>query len=288
MASMHHYTDSNQGPSGGGRGIMFGMPRPGAMVKRLLIINCVVFVVQMFSDRSGEVSMLFGASAAGWWQVWRYVTFQFLHADFWHVGLNMLGLYMLGTPLEQAWGGRRFLRFYLGCGAFSGVVYVIASVLWGQGWVPLIGASGGVFAILLAAAVLFPHFKLILFIFPTPIRFAAVLVFGMMTLTVLQGITSDAMSANVWSAICHLGGALAAAAYLFVLPKLKHLPDRQHDDAPAKGKGAWARKIAAERKFQAQLDEVLAKVHREGIGNLTNRDRKLLKEATERERQARQ
>jgi hypothetical protein len=109
-----------------------------------------------------------------------------------------------------------------------------------------------------------------------------------MVLTVLSGISASAMTGKVWSDICHLGGALAAAVYLFVLPKLRALPEHEHDDAPATGKGAWARKIAAERKFQTQLDEVLQKVHREGIGNLTARDRKLLKQATERERQARQ
>ena len=64
--------------------------------------------------------------------------------------------------------------------------------------------------------------------------------------------------------------------------------DRDYEDAPATGKGAWARKMAAQRKFQEQLDAVLAKLHREGIGNLTPRDRKLLKQATERERQARE
>ena len=114
------------------------------------------------------------------------MTFQFLHdpTSLWHIGLNMLGLYMFGTPLERHWGTKKFLRFYLSCGVAAGVAYVaIGAALGNASWIPLIGASGGVYGILLACAVLFPTFRVILFIFPVPIRLAAILIFGGMLLS---------------------------------------------------------------------------------------------------------
>ena len=274
-----------------GGGITFGMPKPGRVVKWLLIINVVVFVAQLLFSRDGWMEMWFGARVGGWWQVWRYVTCQFLHnthtiagsLDPWHIGLNMLGLYMLGTPLEQQWGSRRFLRFYLSCGAVAGIAYVVISalVMHGIDWRPLIGASGGVYAILLAAAVLFPHFKLIFFLFPVPIRFAAVVIFGFMALTVVTGFVEDRFGCDFWSHVAHLGGGLASAVYLWVLPRFRGaVVERQ---ARARS-GAWERKMRSERRRQEEIDAILAKIQEHGIGSLSARERRTLQDATQRQR----
>ena len=111
-------------------GMRLGMPKPTRAVKYLLVANFAVFLVQeLFIIRHVNLAEYFGATAEGWWQVWRYLTFQFLHEPYnlLHIVLNMLGLYMLGTPLETLWGPKRFLQFYLSCGAFAGVVYVIVA-----------------------------------------------------------------------------------------------------------------------------------------------------------------
>ena len=95
-----------------------GMP---PVIKWLLIINAVSFLLQLALAGNQRVNLnsWFGAMTKDFWQVWRYLTFQFLHdtGGFWHIAMNMLGLYMFGTRLEQLWGSRRFLRFYLSCGA---------------------------------------------------------------------------------------------------------------------------------------------------------------------------
>ena len=100
--------DAPQFSDGGGGGPMGRMrlnfPKPARAIRTLLIINVIVFIAQQFADRptpeyhAGMMSMWLGVTVAGSWQIWRYVTFQFLHADFWHIVLNMLGLYILGTP----------------------------------------------------------------------------------------------------------------------------------------------------------------------------------------------
>ena len=107
-----------------------------------------------------------------WWQLWRFITFQFIHAGAVHLFFNMLGLYMLGTILERSWGTKRFLRFYLGCGVVAGLCHVAMAFILNLGGIqtriPLVGASGGVFGIVVACAVLYPQIRLILILFPVP------------------------------------------------------------------------------------------------------------------------
>jgi len=293
--------DGGRGGYGGGgpmRSIAFGLPRPGAAVKWLLIINISVFVLQVFMDAPtidrpyGLLSSHLGVTLNGFWQPWRYVTFQFLHGGMWHVALNMLGLYMLGTPLERHWGTKRFTTFYLACGAFAGLAYVfmcglvaggngnpnaVATAGRGLGDVPLIGASGGVFAIVLACAVLFPHFRLIFFLFPVPIRLAAVIIFGGMVLVVLSGLRSGRAGPQFWSDVAHLGGVLAAAFYIWALPALRS-GARQH--RARLNEGAWRRKMEDRLAEQAEINRILDKINREGLDSLTRRERDILRDAT--------
>ena len=126
------YMRDDAAPMGGGglmRGMSVGLPKISRVVKWLLIINAAAFVLQLVFEKNFNipVSGWFGATVGGFWQIWRYLTFQFLHDMFtpWHIVFNMLGLYILGTPLEQLWGPRRFLVFYLSCGAMAGLAFVI-------------------------------------------------------------------------------------------------------------------------------------------------------------------
>ena len=272
-----------------GSGLTVGLPPIARVVKYLLIVNLVVFAMQIFFDVShggpGFMSLYFGANVAGWWQPWRYVTFQFLHADYWHIIMNMLGLYLLGSPLEQHWGSRRFLAFYLACGAFSGMTYVAVSAVVGDSrFTPIIGASGGIFAILLACAVLFPQFKLILLFFPVPIRLAALIIFGGMVFIVLSSLSQGGHSSGFWSDTCHLGGAAAAAFYLWVVPAVGGIRLRRtFRGGPKAGSGAWKRRMDRMAAEQEQIDRILQKIHEHGVASLTRKEQKTLKDATKRQ-----
>jgi len=266
-------------------GIMFGMPRSGRVVKKLLLINIAVFVLQQFLDRQGELSGIFGVTSGTWWQLWRYVTFQFLHAGFLHIALNMLGLYMLGTPLELTVGSRRFLWFYLSCGIVAGAAYAAMGKLLGPDNLPpnmpIIGASGGVYAIVLACAVRFPHFRLIFFLFPVPIRMAAVIIFGGMALLILSTLAGGQVSGAFWSDVAHLGGAVAAAFWIWGLPKVMGL---SADVRQKMNHGAWERKLRHQAEDEKTIDEILKKVHDQGINSLTRKEKNTLADATKRQR----
>jgi len=271
------------GPTGG---VFAGLPRPSSAVKLLLLANIAVFAAQLLLpillrvDLAGSLGVTVGA----FWQLWRYVSFQFLHdtGSLWHIVLNMLGLYMLGGPLEQRWGARRFAAFYLSCGVAAGLAYVVIGFLLGlPSNHPMIGASGGVYGVVLACAALFPHFRLVFFVFPVPIRLAAVILFGGMALMVLSSLGSGRAGPGFWSDVAHLGGAAAGAAWIWVLPRFATL---RADLGRRFRRGAWERKMKRRQAEQAEIDGILAKVHERGVASLTEKDKRTLREATARKR----
>jgi len=277
------------GDGGGGimRGISSGFPKPSKAVKWLLIINAVAFLLQLALSGNQHVHLTpwFGATTKNFWQVWRYLTFQFLHDTdgFWHIAMNMLGLYMFGTQLEKLWGSRRFLRFYLSCGAAAGLLYVMIGAIPQLGLkpgIPLIGASGGVFGILLACAVALPHMKVILVVFPVSIRVAAVIIFGGMILYLLGSLKPGEHSGSFWSSVAHLGGAGMAAMWLWVIPRFGSMAQGAIRRA---SRGSWQSKMQRRRAEQADIDRILDKIRIEGLASLTRKEKHTLKEATHRQ-----
>ena len=248
------------------------------MVKWLLIINAVVYFAQILGGDSLLVRWFAVYPAFSViLQLWRFVTYQFLHGGLWHILLNMLGLFFLGPTLERHWGSKKFLAFYLGCGVAGGLFYPILLALKLiaphplHGVLPLIGASGAILGMLAACAILFPHFVVFLFFFPVPIRVAAIICIFIATVTILSRGT------NAGGEAAHLGGMAAGAIYVFSEPwRAKSKLKIQS--------GRWEKKITAQRNLQAELDRILQKVHDSGIQSLTPKEKKLLRQATEAER----
>ena len=279
---------SQYGRGGGGGGTFGGLPKPGLGVKWLLIINVIVFFGQLISgdlrtNTTGFLTRWLAAVPADYWQGWRYLTFQFLHGGLFHLLFNMLGLYFLGTHLERSWGTKRFLRFYLICGAVAGLAHVGLMQLFGNAMeqnTPLIGASGGVYAVILACAILFPQIRLILLFFPVPIRLAATLFFVIAAVQILIGIQEGQFAGTV-SHAAHFGGMLAGGVWVWLLPRVHQAareskPKRQH--------GAWQRKLRKQQQLEAEVDRILEKIRHDGIGALSAKEKRTLKEATARQR----
>lgn len=187
---------------------------------RGLIIACVaVFVVQMTlavlsPDSAGGPGMerqftsIFGLVPAlvlhGW--VWQLATYLFLHGDAFHLLFNMLGLWMFGSTLESDWGARRFLSYYFLTGIGAGIFSFAVSI---HSQVATIGASGAIYGVLLAYAVLHPNRVLHLWmIFPIKAKWL-VLAFGVMELWASWHSTGDGLAH-----VAHLGGMLVGLAYL--------------------------------------------------------------------------
>lgn len=268
----------------GGKGfgtILAGMPKPTSVVKWLLIANIAVFVLQLIPEHVVEEALAVVPSV--WWQVWRYATFQFLHGGLMHLLFNMLGLYFLGRILEGSWGPKRFLVFYLSCGAFAGLCHVVMTFAFNPTGThtPLIGASGGVFAVVLVCAILFPQIRLILFLFPVPIRFVAALFIGIAVYNLLSGIARGGFAGGISDA-AHLGGAVAGAFWMWVLPRLRR---GLVSTRIRRGKGAWQRKLKKQADEQAEIDRILHKIHQQGIGSLTPGEKHILRSATQQQQQ---
>jgi membrane associated rhomboid family serine protease len=268
MESRRYY---GGGGYGGGGGV--GLPKPQKGVATLLIINITAFVIQQIWQPFTDT---FSAVPADWWQVWRLITFQFLHADPIHLLFNMIGLYFLGMYLERAWGTARFIRFYLTCGAIAGLSHYALMAITGYTYVGLIGASGGVFAVIAACAILFPQIRLIVLFFPMPIRTAAVLFLAIAGLSLISG-----GAGSVVSHAAHFGGMVAGGLWVLAGPRLA---DIRMETQQRVQEGAWQRKMEQEAKEQEEIDAILQKIQREGIDSLTPREKRTLKEATEKQR----
>ncbi len=274
------YTQDNYGGGGYG-GMRLGLPSLTPMVKRLLIANFVVFFLQVlvggrgFSDPMAYWFSVFPKGPLFVLQIWRLVTYQFLHGSLMHLLMNMLGLYMLGPTLERHWGSRHFLGYYLGCGVAGGVLYLLLVLIGVLGAGTLVGASGAVLGLLVACAILFPQFVVFIIVFPVPIRVAAAII------TFIALVTIVSRGQNAGGEAAHFGGMLAGAAYILSTS----WRERTFGNIQ---QGRWERKKAEERRMEQTLDEILDKVNREGLHSLTHKEKQLLKQATEAERQRKQ
>jgi len=134
-------------------------PRLPTVTKALLIANAILFLLQqpfLLGMQTFEPFMLqplqqgFDAfSPGGNFQPWQLLTYGFLHGSFGHLFFNMLAVFMFGAPLEQTWGEKRFLLYYLVCVAGAGVCQLLVGTLL-ENPATVLGASGGVFGLLLA------------------------------------------------------------------------------------------------------------------------------------------
>ncbi|WP_373550687.1 rhomboid family intramembrane serine protease [Haliscomenobacter sp.] len=214
------------------------MMRITDVVKHLLIINVLVFFVTLlvWGDPAPELmgTLLSGSGEFADWERYRFALFfptspyfqpyqlvshMFMHADIRHLLLNMLGLYMFGSALETFWGARRFLFYYLFAGFGGMILYLLVKYLEISSGnadeqlmkyylqnVPMLGASGAIFGLMVGYGMLFPD-NVISLLFP-PISLKAkyfVLIFAGLELVFGLGIVN--LSSGV-AHFAHLGGAL--------------------------------------------------------------------------------
>ncbi len=292
-----HYNQDNfsGGGRGGGGGGIGGRLGGASIVMWLMGINAIVFLlngVLSSGTRSQGISPFYWGNfnlEQGLYglQIWRWVTYQFLHDGFMHVLFNMVGLYFFGPMLEKWWGSRRFLAFYLLCGISGAVLMALLSFVPGLLMVGpqthLVGASGSLFGILAGAAVLFPHQRVMLLFPPIPMamRTMALLFMGLAFLSVMAG------TPNAGGDAAHLGGALLG----FILIKNArwlNWADRLSPSAIQDGvnKGRFERKRKRKAADQAEVGRILDKVRDKGLASLTRKEKNTLNEETERQNRA--
>lgn len=194
-----------------------GLPGMTPMVQRIMIACAVIWVLQLGFARSGiPFTELCAVSVEGvrHFFLWQPLTYMWLHSTdtIWHLAMNMFTLWMFGGQLEMVWGSRRFLRFYLICGAGAGVIIVAWNTLIGLSdpflWsVPTLGASGAIYGLLTAFSLLWPDRTIMLLFPPIPLRAIWFIPFLFAMQLALGG------NSNV-STVGHLGGVIVAGILL--------------------------------------------------------------------------
>jgi membrane associated rhomboid family serine protease len=188
-----------------------GVPGLPTAIKWLIISNVAVFLAEWFSPSLHSFLLSYFALTPvlvvhGY--VWQLATYMFLHGGIWHILFNMLALWMFGADIEQTWGTRRFLKFYFFCGIGAGLCVVVLNYLFSNPNIPTVGASGAIYGILLACAVLWPdRIVLMSFLFPIKMKYF-VMIFG-----AIAFLNSFSVNSGV-SEFAHLGGM--AFAFLFI------------------------------------------------------------------------
>ena len=174
----------------------------------LLVINVAVFLLTMNWD-SRLMLALFPPSSE------LFLPFQilshfFMHGNSAHLLFNMFGLYMFGSVLEQIWGAKLFLLFYLLCALGAAALQFL---VWRTGLadpVPILGASGAIYGVFVGFAMLFPNHRIMLIIPPIPMK-AKYMIAGLIVFDVTLGVSG---AASGIAHFAHLGGAIVGAVYV--------------------------------------------------------------------------
>lgn len=257
--------------------------RLSPVVKYLLIANTAVFVIQMLLGNLPLIQWLalVPARVTGHLAVWELVTYMFLHGSFWHLFFNMFALFMFGCEVELLLGKQRFIQFYFFTGIIAGLCHLLFN--WGSA-IPVIGASGAVYGILVAFAVFFPNrviTLLLFFIIPIQMR-ARTLALVFVGLSLFLGLRGELFgTADNVAHLAHLGGA--AAGYLFLryrmvlnslIRKISQV-QRQH-----RAKKEVQRNMFLEER-RREIDRILDHINKVGYENITQQEKETLKKASD-------
>ena len=184
------------------------MPPMPPITQALLLINVAAFCVDLFLGP--WFTQLFALWPLGHgFLPWQVVSYAFLHGSMGHLFFNMLGLWMFGAELERVWGARRFIQFYAASVLAAAAAQVLVNLLLGSVY-PTVGASGGLFGLLLAYGMMFPNRTIMPLFPPIPMKakFFVALYGG---LELILGVTGSATGVAHFA---HLGGMLGG--YLMI------------------------------------------------------------------------
>jgi membrane associated rhomboid family serine protease len=187
------------------------------VIKNLLILNGLTFMAQYVADATGTGMLQRLLNSFALWPLatpfpnvpdfwpWQLVTYSFLHGGLAHLFFNMFALWMFGVQIENAWGSRRFATYYFACVVGAGLIQLVVATLAALSGdiYPTVGASGGVFGILLAFGMMFPNQPIyIYFLFPVKAKW---LVIGYGLIELWAGVTGTQSGVAHFA---HLGGML--------------------------------------------------------------------------------
>ena len=245
------------------------------VVKILLISNVAVFILQRFigyqlisNQTLGLVPHL--VIAKGF--LWQLVTYMFLHGGIFHILFNMFILWMFGSEIERAWGSKKFLKYYFLCGIGAGIFTLILS--WNS-VVPNIGASGALFGILVAYAMMFPDRLIyVYFLFPVKAKYL-VLFFAVLEFLASLRHTSDGIGH-----FAHLGGMVIGYLYIKLDWRVAKVFNFLKEYRYKRMVRQTEKKRREKEKLMEEVDRILDKISQVGMENLTKEEKKILEQAS--------
>ena len=285
------------------------------VIKGLLITNTAIFVLMWFFSafHFNGVSLhmvlttIFGLMPLGTWDApfsngffpWQLITYQFVHADFWHLFFNMVfGLWMFGMEVEHVWGAKKFLIYYLSCGVVAGLSQLILSPIFEPALGPTIGASGAIYGVLIAFATMFPdRYIFLYFLIPVKVKYFVIIL-------IVFGVMSVGGQGNIAN-LAHLGGAVAG--YLYILYDRRQLARGRSRGTfqSSMSSAQWSHPTSSagdvvdakvfdinkSKSFepkeplvdsQKRIDDILDKISQSGYQSLSEEEKKILFEASKR------
>ncbi len=275
-----------------------------SVVWPLILANIAVFILTAAGTNRLTATLALIPAGLRQWQLWRLGTYMFVHGGFVHILFNMWGLFLFGKPVEDRIGPGRFLQLYFISGLIGGGCWLLLN--WNSPTL-VIGASGAVFGVMMAAAMMYPNMQIMLLFPPIPMRlktFVAVYA-GLEVMMELSG------SQGGIAHIAHLGGLFGAFVYM------RWLSRGPAPFASDRGIRAWWRRLRArfqpspprtppesgsgpddgtgpagapppprsgggESVLGPEVDRILDKIGREGIASLSREERETLARARER------
>lgn len=293
--------------------------RPGGfsffppVIKNLLIINGVIFfLMTMFQNVSFNgipseniIIRWFALMplGSGYFELWQLITYQFLHGGFSHILFNMFALWMFGAEIELNWGSKKFLLYYLLCGVGAGLLHMFLAPLLTGSAAPTIGASGAVYGIMIAFAMMFPDRPVYLY-FLLPIKAKYLITF----LVLMEFMLIDSAGSGV-AHLAHLGGAIVGFAFImldkdiyvpfktmFRRQNFKRKSSNYFDDYDSgffksRSKSSYNNDIKDASFYdleenddeiitQEEIDRILDKISKHGYAGLSDKEKKILFEAS--------
>ena len=273
----------------------------------LIGINVAVFVFQHLTRLDPDVITTFFAASVEetfrHYKLWELLTATFFHVGIWHLIQNMWFFWIVAREMEPLYGSRDFLAFYLGAAICSTLVWVLLAMVSHQAN-PMVGASGAVTAVVMLFTLYYPKREIYFIIFPMPMWMLLAIFLILPLIPILNGGTTNV------AVEAHLAGA--AFAFLFkqfdlrwsrlisgrisrpslrIFSPIPREPTRSRSSSPSRttasvGAGPKSPSVSVlpEEQLDARLDEVLAKIAREGRSGLTEEDLRVLQEASRRAR----
>ncbi len=262
-------------------GPLFGAPQKSATFWIVVVTIAIQVLIWLIGGaaRGAGTQRIYSWFELEWsqllgFQVWRYITYLFLHGSPGHLLWNMLILYFMGQMLEPHFGRKRFTQIYLCLGAFAALGYPIEEAFHAPPHLPVVGASGAILGLVGLFGAKFPRAEVRLIFIPVTGAAMAAIIIGMNILTVIAYPEGTGTATGV-----HLAGAAAGIFYGLCWSRVElFLDTAKHQRERKKASREADRKMADNR----EMDRILEKISEHGMGELTEEERDFLRRQSER------